>query len=119
MPNNFDIKQDLRDRIQSLISTSRDAPVMSLTLFSEQDMRGIDRVSLDHLMSSITSDYKQQGYTVTYDADSHAGFQINICKSLLSCNSPGGKCAIDFSMRRFKRATSTYDEAPTTTLDIF
>jgi hypothetical protein len=116
MPNNFDIKQDLRDRIQRLINMSHDTPVMSLTAFSQQDMCGIDRVSLDQLMCSITTDYQHQGYTVTYDADSHNGCQVNICKSSLSCNSPGGKCAIDFSMRRFKRATSTYESA---TLDFF
>jgi hypothetical protein len=114
MPNNFDITKNLRDRIQRLINLSHNEPVISLTAFSEQDMRGIDRCELDQMMNSIITDYKQQGYTITYDIN--AGCQLNICKSLLNCNTPGGQCAIDFSMRRFKRTISTY-ESPT--LDIF
>jgi hypothetical protein len=114
MPNNFDIKKNLRDRIQCLINLSPNSHVISLTAFSEHDMRGIDKCSLDQMMSLIIADFTQQGYTITYDINT--GCQVNICKSLLNCNSPGGQCAIDFSMRRFKRSSSTY-ESPT--LDIF
>lgn len=115
MPD-FDIAQNLRDRIKRLINLSQTAPVIFLTAFSEQDMRGIDRFSLDQMMTVIIDDFKKEGYTITYDIN--VGCQVNISKSGLSLTSPGGQCAIDFSMRRFKRSTSTYEtESPT--LDIF
>ena len=109
----LDIKQDLRDRIQRLINLG---PIVSYNILTQQDMivNHIDRTSLTTIMDSFTNEYRQRGFALTYDLTD--GCQVTLYNSQLSCNSPGGQCAIDFSMRRFKRGyTGPYSSYITVT----
>jgi hypothetical protein len=88
----MDIKQDLRDRITRLIANSN-SPVASLN-FSARD---IDHKELTKLMEELTVECQANCTNITYDCAS------DVCLVTVS-NSPGRQCAIDYSIRRFKRS---------------
>ncbi len=100
----FDIKQDLRERIQRLINLGKTNPVVSLCIFSPQDLRGIDRMELTKLMDAIIQEKLDinPGTTITYDFTD--GCTVNLCNGGKLLPSLGGQSAIDYSMRRFKRS---------------
>jgi hypothetical protein len=98
----FDIKQDLRDRIQRLINLGKTNPVVSLCIFSSQDLRGIDRTELVTLMNEIIQENTSPSLTITYDFTD--GCTVNLFNSDKLLPSLGGQCAIDYHMKRFKRS---------------
>jgi hypothetical protein len=104
--SSFDIKQDLRERIQRLINLGKTTPVVSLCIFSPQDLRGIDRVELSKLIDSIIQENlnsnPNSSLTITYDFTD--GCTVNLCNGEKLLPTLGGQCAIDYSMRRFKRS---------------
>ena len=102
--SSFDIKQDLRERIQRLINLGKITPVVSLCIFSSQDLRGIDRMELVKLIDAIIEEKLADAPDVTITYDFTDGCTVNLCNGGKLLPSLGGQCAIDYSMRRFKRS---------------
>jgi hypothetical protein len=73
-------------------------PVVSLNIFTAQDMRGVDRLELTKIMDELVREYQESGRNITYDY-SVDGCQVTLCntKQMLS------SCSIEYSMRRFNR----------------
>jgi hypothetical protein len=90
------IKQDLRDRIARLASLGPARPVISYIIYSAEDMilNNIDTGALKSIMDDLVQE--QNGNNITYDLSDDC-CRLTICKLL-------SNCAIDYSLRRFKRA---------------
>ena len=108
--SSFDIKQDLRERIHRLINLGKTNPVVSLCIFSQQDLRGIDRIELSKLIDAIIQENARPSLTITYDFTD--GCTVNLCNGEKLLPTLGGQSAIDYRMRRFKRSyQGTYQGA--------
>jgi hypothetical protein len=99
----MDSKEYLRDRISNIINTH--LPVVSRAILSASDLCNIDCYELTKVMEELITEYQGYGMNITY-ACSADGCQVTICNLLT--NSPGGRCAIDYSMRRFKRGSPSF-----------
>ena len=95
------LKEDLTQRIQKLVNYGKTSPIVSSVIIQPEDM-SIDLGILSNMMDNIIESFKRTGLNITYDC--YDGLRVTINNPSYLLNSPGGQCALDFSMKRFKRS---------------
>ena len=104
---NHTIENDLREIITSNIFLDKTG---SVTLISVEDMKHIDKLKVKELIETVIKEFQltHPCLNLSYSCSDH--LKLTISKNVLNLNSASNLCAIDYNMRRFKRAANIVEK---------
>jgi hypothetical protein len=99
-----------RERIAQFVRTANitvQTPLATANIFTFSEIESANKNQLQEIMESLTNEYSGiTGFNISYDCSGpDGGCQLIVYSS--PTNSPGGRCAFDFNIRRFKRGSPT------------
>jgi hypothetical protein len=104
---NHAIENDLREIITSNIFLDKTG---SVTLISVEDMKHINKLKVKELIETVIKEFELTHPCLKLAYFCSDELTLTISKSTLNLNSASNLCAIDYNMRRFKRAANVVEK---------